>query len=199
MAMKRYWGAAVLAALLSATCGAKPPDLPVEQGVTCPAAGAWFDGLRRAVEGLRVEVELVLPGGEAPVALDALLPTLLPPLLADGARRELMDEEVPTGRYAEARHIFQLGESCRRQGDLDKARTCYEEAHLLSPTSRFGRLAMQRLHELEQLRDAGETQEEPRRAPTHDEPPLPDGKGAEQSYQKMLERSQPLGLVERSY
>ncbi len=186
MSRKNCWrAAAALTGLLSAATSsvtfAKPPDLPVEQDYTCR-------------------------GSEVPVTLDVVMPALLPPLLAvqmHGAETPAESEEAQ--RAEAARHVFQVGERCRSQGNLDMARTCYEEAHLLSPTSRPGRLAIQRLHELEQDRGGAEEQEEPplppRRTPTTEEPPLQQRGPVkpEQMYEEMRRNSQPLGLVERSY
>jgi hypothetical protein len=151
---------ALLCFTSGAVCVAKPPDLPVEQGIACPegvdgpAPGDLFGPQRRSA---------------APVPVDSDV----------------------TDRTDEARQVFQKGERWRSMGALVKARTCFEEAHLLSPTSRFGRRAMQRLIELEQLDEPGEEQEEPqpRRTPTTLEPPL----------LKLPARARPLGLVERSY
>jgi hypothetical protein len=215
--LNRWRSAALLAALCSSAAGsvslAKPPDLPIEQDITVPegrepaGSGDLFDALREAVQKARIEIDLVLPGGDGPVMLDMVVPTLLPQLLAEGLRRQMMepapsiDELDPSSDQGEqARQMFEEGERCRRQGNATRARTCYEEAHLLSPTSRFGRLAIQRLDALDRVNDSAEEQEEPptRRAPTTDEPPLSQGP-AKQSFDKIRRGSQPLGLVEPSY
>jgi hypothetical protein len=100
-----------------------------------------------------------------------------------------VDEPV---RVEQARAMFAIGERCRRLGDLDKARTCYEETHLLSPTSRYGRLAMQRLAEIDEGRGTTEEEQGPRpgkrRRRALEAPPVLKPLG-----------SQPLGLVERAY
>jgi hypothetical protein len=201
MVKKHGWcTAAALAGLLSTVSGtssaAKPPDLPVDQGVTCPEGRESDPSAPKRP---------ALPGGreEMPVVVDVVMPALLPRLLAEVLQPRPAETAQPANRDEEARHIFRIGEQCQRQGDLDKARTCYEEAHLLSPTSRHGRLAMQRLHELEQGRGSGggEEQEEPptRRTPTTAEPPLQEPPSPEQSYRQMLQRTQPLGLSYRPY
>jgi hypothetical protein len=52
----------------------------------------------------------------------------------------------------QARALFTIAESCLSKGDIDKARTCYEETHLTAPASACGRQAMQRLAELDGIR-----------------------------------------------
>lgn len=130
-------GAGVLVSLLCfclvPASQAKPPDLPLEQGFSCPENDA---------------------------------------------------RECEQDCDQQARRMFEMAERCRRDGKREQARTCYEEAHLLSPTSRHGRLAIQRLVELEAIDDASEEQEEPS-AP------------AERPLLKL--HALPLGLVEQVY
>lgn len=44
-----------------------------------------------------------------------------------------------------AHTLYRIGERCRRNGDPEMARNCYEEAHLICPECRYGRLAIRRL------------------------------------------------------
>ena len=53
---------------------------------------------------------------------------------------------------AQARAMFKIAERCLKNGDLDKARTCYEETHLLAPETRYGRRAIQRLTDIDSAR-----------------------------------------------
>jgi hypothetical protein len=206
MVKKHGWcTAAALAGLLGAMAGpgsaAKPPDLPVDQIHRCPE-GRDGPGSIELIDAIRLALEIGAGQGETPITVDAILPVLVPPLLTEVFQPQPANPTQPANRYQEARHIFEIGERCRRQGDLDKARTCYEEAHLLSPTSHYGRLAMQRLHEMEQSqRGSSEEQEEPPlRTPTTEEPPLQERPPSpEQSSLKLRQSAQPLGLVERSY
>jgi hypothetical protein len=214
MSMKHCWCAtAILASYLSSATSprssAKPPDLPLEQGVACPEGriqletSELFGSLRRAVESLRAEMGAAPPDAETPLTLDTIVPALLPLLLGASPRQE-MPARTPA-RLAEAEQKFQRGERYRRQGDLGQARICYEEAHLLSPTSRYGRLAMQRLLEMEQV--SAEIEESPvQAAPTTVEPPVqqrdfdnPGGETPEESFGKLRLKTQPLGLVEPAY
>ena len=176
---KRYWSAAVLAAVLGVgpapTGLAKPPDLPVDHRHQCPEGRESVDP---AAPG---EVEIRPAADFSPVSA------------ADAPR------------LMEARHLYEVAERCRRKGDLAKARTCFEEVHLMCPTSEYGRRAIDRLRELEQVSaDTAEEQDAPPRAPTEVEPPLgtaPDkgAKAGERLYRKVQDETQPLGLVERVY
>jgi hypothetical protein len=89
----------------------------------------------------------------------------------------------------EAQRIFEIGERCRRNGEYGKARTCYQQVHLLTPTTLHGRVAIVRLIEIEErMRESSEEQGGPGRV---DDP--------KQVYRDMRDRSIPLGLVEVSY
>jgi len=63
-----------------------------------------------------------------------------------GEQNQLSLEEM------QARALFAIAESCLSKGDIDKARTCYEETHLIAPESACGRQAMQRLAEIDGIR-----------------------------------------------
>lgn len=238
MAMLRWSAAGVLAwSLLGATAPiglTKPPDLPVDQSVTCPEGrertnGSYELRIDLANGEIRVEVEATptTPVADVPATVDAVCPCFLPVLVEHVRRRLAQAQPAPgtplpaapvakeaDGRAEQAKRMFQIAERCRRGGDLEMARTCYEETHLMSPTSRFGRLAMQRLRDLERHQDgngaaeesdAPPTQRSPRQNPTTDEPPLSRGRDlngltpAERQFRKMRQRSEPLGLVERTY
>jgi hypothetical protein len=54
-----------------------------------------------------------------------------------------------------ARRMYRIGQRCLTKGDLDMAYNCFQEAHLLAPTSRYGRQAVTRMSEI----DARKTQE----------------------------------------
>jgi hypothetical protein len=60
-----------------------------------------------------------------------------------------------TPHDAEAARLLALGERCRQIGDYAQAAVCFEEAHLVSPTSIAGRLAIDRLREMEVERFGG--------------------------------------------
>jgi hypothetical protein len=71
-------------------------------------------------------------------------------------------------RHAQAKHLYRVGERCRRQGDLDMARNCYEEVCRIAPKSSYSILASAQLVRMKgqanrepPARDAGETQEAP--------------------------------------
>jgi hypothetical protein len=75
-------------------------------------------------------------------------------------------------RVVSARRLYQVGERCLRKGDLDMAYSCFQEVHLLAPTSRYGLNAIDRLSEIESRRaeDSSEAEEqEPPSMPRADE------------------------------
>src|SRR5262245_26471245 len=49
---------------------------------------------------------------------------------------------------AQAKHLYQIGEQCRKCGDLDMARNCYQEVQLLAPQSSYAKKAAERTAEL---------------------------------------------------
>lgn len=59
-------------------------------------------------------------------------------------------------RQSQAEKMFAIAESCRSAGDLEKAYVTYQEAHLLCPEGAHGRLAIERMAQIEQQR-ASET------------------------------------------
>lgn len=73
------------------------------------------------------------------------------------------DDNQPTTPDSErAVEIFERAERHRKSGQLFDARRAYEEVHLMSPTSRVGRAAIQRLRDLETPgNDFSEEQEPP--------------------------------------
>jgi hypothetical protein len=103
-----------------------------------------------------------------------------------GCRVEGPDAAQAKDRLAE--RLFEAGEKCRRAGDFNRARTCYQEVHLVTPTTLHGRVAMVRIAEIEErMREAAEEQGNPR------------GDGPQDVYLRMRNRTVPLGLVEVSY
>jgi hypothetical protein len=117
----------------------------------------------------------------------------------------------PQSETAEqARDLYEIALRCEREGNFAQARACLREAHAANPTCRYGRLAIQRLMELE-ADDACEQQEPPtppaRSAPrgaSTEEPPLSEeqqsdeGESArpDRTYRRIRESSQPLGMVQ---
>jgi hypothetical protein len=98
-------------------------------------------------------------------------------------------ELAARAKNQEAQRMFEIAERCRRTGEYGKARACYQQVHLLTPTTLHGRVAIVRLIEVEErMRESSEEQGSPGR---NDDP--------EQVYREMRERSIPLGLVEVSY
>jgi hypothetical protein len=126
MSKSRWLAAAALAALAgtaSLPAGlAKPPDLPVDDRISCP------DGSEQSPHD--------------PVA-----------------------DRADTPRSAG--QLFEAAEASRRSGNREAARIGYEEVHLLDPTSWLGRLAIERLKELDAPGSTGEEPSEP------DNPPAP--------------------------
>src|SRR5262249_21781780 len=83
--------------------------------------------------------------------------------------------EADPHKLTEARHLFQIGERCRREGDLDLPVNCNKEAELLCPKRPSARLAAERLRQIKQARaaktGAGEEQEPPANPPSSAMPP----------------------------
>jgi hypothetical protein len=185
---------------------------------------------------VEVEVRSPARAGAAPcLELDVLCPSLVPMLLErilqPGFETEAQDHRAaaatavrdetegqvahgaddgpvaPTATAVQVETMFEIAERCRRDGDMARARTCYQETHLLAPTSRFGRLAVERLRqlELEVAAESATTQTESRREPYEElaeprEEPVnghdSEGPDAESVYRRIRATTQPLGLVE---
>ncbi len=109
---------------------AKPPDLPVELSVNLDDDGT-------VAESPKDE----RPKGGFILGLDFFT--------AKFSLRMVLPGKTLTPKQQEARALFDIGEECRRKGDPNMARTCYEEAHILAPLTDFGRLAIQRLSEMD--------------------------------------------------
>jgi hypothetical protein len=60
-----------------------------------------------------------------------------------------VDSTVDVAKMLTARRIFQIAERCLNKGDLDMASSCFQEVHLLAPTSRYGQRAIERLSQIE--------------------------------------------------
>lgn len=151
---------AAFVAAPSTTWSAKPGDLPVDISQQCPEG---YDGPPRdpghTVMQPTVDSMSVVFPREARCPRDAQredLPRFVHQL------RDVAEAAVPQGEHrvrrdplenrpydAAAQTLFYLAEQCRRDGDFARARTCYEEAHLISPTSHCGRLAIDRLRALD--------------------------------------------------
>ena len=79
-------------------------------------------------------------------------------------------EREAAANEAQAQQIFEIAERCRRAGDFDRARICYQRVHRLTPTSLHGRVAITRLIAIEdRLSDAAEEQNIPGRTDDPDE------------------------------
>jgi hypothetical protein len=138
---------------------AKPPDLPVDLGVEFDQADnprsitLGYDFLSgNLLFSFSMPWKFVLPWQAAPTAQP---------------QTESKGDDIATPqavRRQQARALFATAERCLKNGDVDKARTCYEETHLLAPETRVGRRAIERLSEIDNTRTipvtgAGEEQE----------------------------------------
>ena len=97
--------------------------------------------------------------------------------------------------------IFERAERHRQLGQMPEARRAYEEVHLLAPTSRVGREAIQRMRDLDNPgNDFTEEQEPPlsRSAYRPGEQPRRDVnrvKPSRSEWQDMLRDTEPLGVA----
>jgi hypothetical protein len=169
----RAGAALLLAGILANSAGAKPPDLPVNYQDT-------FSPITNS------EVIAQVPNNYEVPPPDPLLPIPLgEPRYEDGGvfaditgfiymsesihaskcvasgSDQIEDSTADVARMLTARRIFHVGERCLRKGDLDMAANCYQEVHLLTPTSRYGQIAMERLSEIESRKtDAANSEEQ---------------------------------------
>ncbi len=168
---KWCWSAALLVILTGAgpaSVGlAKPPDLPADNGVRCQEA-------------------------------------------CDADENGLDPERSASA--VKARALFEAAGRLVRAGDLNKARARLREAHMENPTSHYGQRAIQRLLEMEAY-DPSEESEPPVPAKGLFKPILrhiidalplsleeaqsdeDETSPAEQSFRRVLETTQPLGLI----
>ena len=155
---------------------AKPPDLPVELGVDfddsdCPnTISLGFDLLSGKLSvNFTMPWNLVLPWQPAPK--DPTTIRFKAPSNAIHLPRATTvgdDQGQESLQQAQARALFATAERCLKNGDIDMARTCYEEAHLLAPQSRVGRQAIQRLGDIDNAQTSpvtGPAEEQEPRAP----------------------------------
>jgi hypothetical protein len=186
--------------LLGIACGAgaawaKPADLPVPSQPEC--AGVTDDPVHGSLSITldlltgRIAVE-VMAKSDQPAAIDAVSPAFLPALLDQilAQAGNALARRAPTPEEKLANQLFRDGENCERLGQLEQARLCFQQAHLLAPTSKLGRKAIDRLQQIEErMRDASEESSEPPVGPVDPEALFRDIRG----------RTIPLGLVVVSY
>jgi hypothetical protein len=186
--MRQFLVATSLAFVVSIglTCAplwAKPADLPADDKIQCP--GAQEKGEHG---GIAIDLDALSGRLAAPGPIDTVNPLLF------GAWIEQWLEAVaallPTSadpRDQQARQAYETAEQARRAGDYAKARISYQQVHLLAPTSRLGRSAIDRITEMEQrLRDASEEAE-----PTAPSP--------QRLRRSSLDGYMPLGRIEVTY
>lgn len=158
-----------------------------------------YRALRDAGVDLDAPVSLPIENSSVHVALQQLLQAAKLTIQIDGdvvkvtvpqKGRLRSDAQIRAEANAiQAQRLFETGERLRRDGEFEQARTCYQQAHLLTPTTLHGRMAIVRLEELEErLREVFEEQGGPGR-----------NADPEQVYRDMHRRSIPLGLVEISH
>jgi hypothetical protein len=203
---KRIWILGVWTSIvLGLTFGAgaawaKPADLPVPSQPEC------VDGTDDPVQGsLSITFDLltgrfsveVTAKTEPPATIDAVCPAFLPALfeqLVTQASNALAQSyRAPTTEEKLANQLFRDAENCARQGQLEKARLYFQQTHLLAPTSKLGRQAIDRLQQIEErMRDAAEESTDPPSPPSGALDP-------EAMYRSIRNRTIPLGLVVVSY
>jgi hypothetical protein len=223
---KRIWFAWAVLGLFGAACPsptfAKPGDLPVDVDQQCPDARETTRSIHTEGSDDRFATGLPPRADVAPATGTRWTTRGLAPRptheLRDGCPEPTITHDV------EAEQLFSFAEQCHRRGESSRARVFYEEVYLLSPESASGRLALERLREVEreQLGDAEETEDAeppasereagtPRNsgtqagegAPTRNPqlPPLPlDHRYREmlERYREILESTVPLGGAEEA-
>jgi hypothetical protein len=198
-----------------ALCLAKPPDLPGDIRQQCPLGreGQQAEGFAARPQDL--EPQVVNPSTPRLPVQRTREENLTSPLRMSAPRpRQESARPALSIRELEARHLFDIAELCVSLGDLAKARTCYEEAHVICPTSACGRLAIDRLRELDRARfgaggDTAEEQEAPPVRSSYRETTEDSRRGASQPRmrdanqpseedvrrQEMLRETEPLGTA----
>ena len=207
-----FWFAVLSGLLSGATAWAKPADLPSNEPIECENGGdppmkttppidvepapaldpflpafveQWLqhaaDALMRPDRAGNLDFLL----GQLPKSAfgAAVEPTVPAPQVVGVEKKQAVDAEK------HIRHLFESADLYRRSGLMDAARFIYQRVHLLSPTSRLGQLAIQRLQEIEsRQRDDAEEQSQPSR------PREPDVR-----MRDLRNSTMPLGLVEVTY
>jgi hypothetical protein len=199
---------------------AKPPDLPARIDVRCEV------DTDTDTETKRLTAPLPRAEDFTPGCLDPWCPSLMPlmvqrlfwmvqPGAANIPQRNASTVDVVRGGLQvvpigieksataqQARLLYEQALRFVRQGKRDEACACLRQAHLVNPTCRFGRLAIERLQELEASGGVEESSEPPaprtetkRRAPTEKPQEQDDMNEAERTFQRMRQATQPLGLV----
>lgn len=198
--MASFWLGVMSGLVAAATAWAKPADLPSVNPIEChdsqeksapiaePESAPALDGtlpaflecwLQHAADVLR-RPDRVLTVENLWRQLPAATATVSEPAAPKVAG-------VETKADKQIRHLFDVADHYRRTGLYDAARFCFQRVHLLSPTSRLGQLAIERLQEIEdRLRES--EQSEPSRK----------DEGGPQS-RDIRNGTMPLGLVVVTY
>lgn len=179
----RHWMCGIAAAVCVATgvpasrTMAKPPDLPIDQRVRCP----------------EIEEEAPAPQSSCPVELGSRSAASQGREVGrtchqDAEGQGTCTRDQSNRPVSQARAWFYFAERCRQTGDVEQARTAYQETHLLSPESRLGRQAIRRLSEMDAEQSGANEEQEPPllRRPRRETP-------EESRHREMLRDTEPLG------
>jgi hypothetical protein len=194
--MKNVFAAsAALAGILSLTPGvwAKPSDLPVDNQMQ------WLLGQESTVPVQCADTTETTIDTVVPAVTAAYLETWWQWVTEDyGGQVTAILSKTPYVRWlyldpavvqeVQGNLLFQLAEGCRLKGDYARARTFYQQVHMLTPTSRQGQLAIDRLVEIEERMRESEESTVPMRSHS-----------SEQSFRDIRHRTIPLGMVEVTY
>ncbi|MBI2807758.1 MAG: hypothetical protein HYX68_22485 [Planctomycetes bacterium] len=156
---------------------AKPDTTPAIDTVTPAFLEQWLSHLSD-----------VLAQPERAASLPAIAGSL--PFVRHWASAPAPGDGKPAAKNAQdqkAQQLFNRAEDERRQGHYQAARVFYQRVHLLTPTTALGRLAIDRLTEIENGQQGGAEEQD---APTIDPETL---------FQDIRGRTVPLGLVELAY
>jgi hypothetical protein len=192
--MRSWWFAlAVVAAALGQRGWAKPPDLPAESPIECAAVDDEPAKTRLSIEfgigpkGVTLKFGVGVVPPEPTPTIDAVCPSIVSAYvqsLLERMKTQPTDAaSSASDRDKQARQLFEVAEFYRRTSHYASAKFYYQRSHQAAPTSRLGRLAIDRIGEMEdRLRAADESSE----------------RDPEALFQEMRERTVPLGLTQQA-
>jgi hypothetical protein len=168
--MRSWWLTfALLATVMSMTLVPKTWAQATDKPGEAPKKGRFSIEFGITSKGLILKFGGGVATPEPAPAIDAMCPNIVPAYVQSlmsrvkGAFTEapgMSGAPKEVERDKQVTQLFEVGEIYRRTGHYASARVYYQRAHLAAPTSRLGRLAIERLGEIEdRLREAEESSE----------------------------------------